>query len=153
MGLDILKKSYPKATSGVNLEKAETDNSAFLWPVLNVRFSETILALSLVKPVPGIFRENIRYLLVVATAVEVILLGVCFTNNSTTDELNIIPEPLFTVSTEGIQFQNIVGTESGRIFLAGKDGCLHEVVYSLDQGWFGRRCRRINLSRIGSKIY
>ena len=109
------------------------------------------MALSLVKPVPGIFRDNIRYLLVVATAVEVILLGVCFTNNSTTDELNIIPEPLFTVSTEGIQFQNIVGTDSGRIFLAGKDGCLHEVVYSLDQGWFGRRCRRINLSRKESK--
>ena len=84
--------------------------------------------------------------MVVATAVEIILLGVCFSNDSTDDELNIIPEPLFTVSTEGIQFQNIVGTPDGRIFLAGKDGCLHEVIYSLDQGWFGRRCRRVNLS-------
>ena len=80
------------------------------------------------------------------------------------NELTIIPDPLFTVSTEGkgqayitpsnhglcfhvfhyckpnfwsskgILFQSIKGTQDGRIFLAGRDGCLHEVIYSAEKG-------------------
>ena len=35
---------------------------------------------------------------------------------------------------KGILFQSIKGTQDGRIFLAGRDGCLHEVIYSAEKG-------------------
>ena len=82
---------------------------------------------------PNIFQPQIRYLLVVCTSIEVIILGICFSNDDLS-ELTIIPDPLFTVSTEGILFESIVGTNDGRIFLAGRDGCLHEVIYSAEKG-------------------
>ena len=37
-------------------------------------------------------------------------------------------------SPKGILFQSIKGTQDGRIFLAGRDGCLHEVIYSAEKG-------------------
>ncbi|CAG5114252.1 Oidioi.mRNA.OKI2018_I69.chr2.g8314.t1.cds [Oikopleura dioica] len=107
--------------------------------------SEAIITCALVKPVKQIFRD-VKHILVVATAMEIILLGVCFNNDNTDEELNIIPDPLYTVSTDNIRFQSITGTDDGRIFLAGKDGCLHEVAYTNESGWFGRKCRRINHS-------
>jgi len=58
------------------------------------------LAVELVRPIPDIFQPQIKYLLVVCTAIEVIILGICFTNDDM-NELTIIPDPLFTVSTEG----------------------------------------------------
>ena len=85
------------------------------------------------KPIPDIFKPQIKYLLVVCTSIEVIILGICFTGDDLS-ELTIIPDPLFTVSTEGILFQSIQGTPDGRIFLAGRDGCLHEVIYSAEKG-------------------
>ena len=91
--------------------------------------------MALVKPIPDIFKPQIKYLLVVCTSIEVIILGICFTGDDLS-ELTIIPDPLFTVSTEGILFQSIQGTADGRIFLAGRDGCLHEVIYSAEKGEF-----------------
>ena len=41
---------------------------------------------------------------------------------------------------------SVQGTTEGRIFLAGKDGCLYEVVYQAEDGWFYRKCRKINHS-------
>ena len=58
------------------------------------------MAVELVRPIPDIFQPQIKYLLVVCTAIEVIILGICFTNDDM-NELTIIPDPLFTVSTEG----------------------------------------------------
>ena len=33
-----------------------------------------------------------------------------------------------------------------RIFLAGDDGCLYEIGYQAEDGWFHRKCRKINHS-------
>lgn len=46
--------------------------------------NETILCVGLVKPKPGVFHAFIKYLLVLTTAVDIIVLGVTFTegNNS-----------------------------------------------------------------------
>ena len=41
---------------------------------------------------------------------------------------------------------DILGTPEGRIFLGGKDGCLYEVVYQAEDGWFSRKCKKINHS-------
>ena len=61
-------------------------------------------------------------------------------------EMHLLPEPLFTLPSDNIGMVSVEGTPGGRIFLAGQDGCLHEVVYQADDGWFHRKCRRVNHS-------
>ena len=61
-------------------------------------------------------------------------------------EMHLLPEPLFTLPSDNIGMVSVMGTPAGRIFLAGQDGCLHEVVYQADDGWFHRKCRRVNHS-------
>lgn len=46
-------------------------------------------------------------------------------------EMHLLPEPLFIVPTDNIGMVSVTGTSDGRIFLAGQDGCLHEVVYQV----------------------
>lgn len=38
----------------------------------------------------------------------------------------------------------ITGTDSGRIFLCGKDGNLYELIYSSGNSWFRKKCTKIN---------
>lgn len=45
--------------------------------------------------------------------------------------LQLFPEPLFVVPTDNVYMTSIAGTANGRIFLAGKDSCLYEVVYQV----------------------
>ena len=39
---------------------------------------------------------------------------------------------------------SIIGTDNGRIFLCGRDGNLHELSYQSQDGWFRKKCRKIN---------
>jgi len=45
--------------------------------------------------------------------------------------MHLLPEPLFSVPTDGVHTMNIEATQHGRIFLAGKDGCLYELAYQV----------------------
>lgn len=47
------------------------------------------------------------------------------------EEMHVILEPVFTVPTDGVIVTNVVGTDSGRIFLGGRDGNLYEIVYQV----------------------
>ena len=40
--------------------------------------NQVVLSVGLVVPKPGVFQPHIQFLLVLTTAVEVVLLGVCF---------------------------------------------------------------------------
>ncbi|XP_065566663.1 nuclear pore complex protein Nup155-like isoform X4 [Artemia franciscana] len=105
--------------------------------------SEAILSAGIAKPKPNVFQPQIEYLLVLATTVEIVLLGVTFSG----DEIHVIPDPLFALPTDGAFILTIETSDSGRIFLGAKDGCLYEVTYTSDSGWFSRRCKKINHSR------
>lgn len=118
--------------------------------------SETILSVGLVEPKPGIFKPHICYLLVLATPVEIVILGVSFLslqagstnlNDSMSGGMQLLPDPLYSISTDNTYLLSVTSTAKGRIFLAGKDGCLYEVVYQAEAGWFSPRCRKINHSR------
>lgn len=115
--------------------------------------NETILSAALVKPKQGIFQPHIQYLLCLATPVDIVLLGVSFsrpydgaTSDSGSGEMHLLPEPLFSIPTDNTYIVSITGAPNGRIFMAGKDGCLYELVYQADDGWFSRKCRKINHS-------
>ncbi|CAC5400979.1 NUP155 [Mytilus coruscus] len=112
--------------------------------------NETILSVALVRPKQGIFQPHIQYLLCLATPVDIVLLGVTFTRPfdgaSGGGDMHLLPEYLFSIPTDNTFIMNMIGTDNGRIFMAGKDGCLYEIVYQADDGWFSRKCRKINHS-------
>ncbi|XP_005105150.1 nuclear pore complex protein Nup155 [Aplysia californica] len=115
--------------------------------------SETILSAALVKPKPGIFQPHIQYLMCLATPVDIILLGVSFyrsqdggSGDFLGEEMHLLPDPPFSIPTDGVYITSIVGADNGRIFMAGKDGCLYEMIYQAENGWFSRKCRKVNHS-------
>lgn len=108
--------------------------------------TETILSVALVRPKKGIFQNHIRYLLCLATPVEIVLLGVSFSKSDSYEEMHLLPEPLFSISSDGAHTVTIKGDSNGRIFMGARDGCLYELTYRADDGWFGRRCRKVNHS-------
>lgn len=114
---------------------------------------ETILAVGLVKPKPGILQPHIHYLLVLATSVDVVILGLSFPktqgglNDSMSGGMQLLPDPLFSIPTDNIYIISITSTDLGRIFMAGKDGCLYEIAYQAEAGWLTQRCRKINHSK------
>ncbi|KAM4708363.1 nuclear pore complex protein Nup155 [Discoglossus pictus] len=116
--------------------------------------SETILSVGLVKPKAGIFQPHIRYLLVLATPVDIVILGLSFTNlqagslnDSMSGGMQLLPDPLYSLPTDNTYLLTITSSDNGRIFLSGKDGCLYEVAYQAEAGWFSQRCRKINHSK------
>ncbi|CAB3985686.1 nuclear pore complex Nup155-like [Paramuricea clavata] len=115
--------------------------------------SETILSAGLVKPKPGIFQEHIKFLLCLTTPVDVVLLGVSFSDRNADagpeddyQEMHLLPEPLFTLQTDNVYMSGITGTLNGRIFLCGRDGCVYEMDYQGTGNWFGKKCKKVNHS-------
>lgn len=45
--------------------------------------------------------------------------------------MQLVPEPIFTVTTDGIGITTIANTNSGRIFLGGRNGSLFEIYYQV----------------------
>lgn len=58
-----------------------------------------------------------------------------------------MPDPLFAIPTDNTYIVSITSTDLGRIFMAGKDGCLYEMAYQAEAGWLTQRCRKINHSK------
>uniref|UniRef100_A0A8C1ZSW8 Nuclear pore complex protein Nup155 n=1 Tax=Cyprinus carpio TaxID=7962 RepID=A0A8C1ZSW8_CYPCA len=136
------------------------DNDIFMWNYedgSDVAYfdglSETILSVGLVRPKPGIFQPHIHFLLVLATPVDVVILGLSFPkahtglNDSMSGAMQLLPDPLYSIPTDNTYLLAITSTDVGRIFMAGKDGCLYEIAYQAEAGWFSQRCRKINHSK------
>lgn len=143
---------------------ASVDNSLFIW-----RFDkwdgqcpeysgeeQAICAVGLAKSKPGIFVEAIQYLLVLATPVELSLVGVCCSGGvDGTDpfaEISLQPLPEYTIPSDGVTMTCITCTDRGRIFLSGRDGHIYELLYTSGSGWY-KRCRKVCLTAsVGSVI-
>jgi nuclear pore complex protein Nup155 len=99
-----------------------------------------------VRPKEGIFSHDINYILVIATPVEIVLLGCSFGGNNVNGELSLY-ETHFYVPTDNIPIAKVIGTATGRIFMCGLDGCLYELDYQNEESWFRAKCRKLNHSR------
>ncbi|KAK3595250.1 hypothetical protein CHS0354_010857 [Potamilus streckersoni] len=140
-----IERAWLSVDSDIFLWKYEDGGDLAYFDGLN----ETILCAALVKPRPGIFQPYIKFLLCLATPIDIVLLGASFTgqiNGNEYEEMHLLPDPLFSIPTDNTYITSIVGTGSGRIFMTGKDGCLYELAYQAEDGWFGRKCRKINHS-------
>ncbi|KAH0520598.1 Nuclear pore complex protein Nup155 [Microtus ochrogaster] len=110
----------------------------------------------LVEQFGRIFQPHVRHLLVLATPVDIVILGLSYANvqtgsgilnDSMCGGMQLLPDPLYSLPTDNTYLLTITSTDNGRIFLAGKDGCLYEVAYQAEAGWFSQRCRKINHSK------
>lgn len=45
--------------------------------------------------------------------------------------MHLHPNPVFSIPSDNIYMTCITGTQSGRIFMGGKDGCVYEVAYQV----------------------
>ncbi|SPP81700.1 nuclear pore complex protein Nup154 [Drosophila guanche] len=129
------------------------DSEIYIWTYNQTRdvayydgLSHLIVSVGLVKPKPDVFVKDVMYLLVMTTPIEVIVLGVTFGENSH-NEMQLMNRPIFVIGTDNVSISVIKGTDDGRIFLGGRDGCLYEVFYQAESSWFGKRCKKINHSQ------
>lgn len=115
-----------------------------------------IVSVGLVTPKSGVFIQNVKYLLILTTPTEIIVLGVTFNTPSVshnrnignnTEELQLMNKPIFCINTENVAMNVVKGTYDGRIFLGGQDGFLYEIQYQAESSWFGKRFKKINHSQ------
>ncbi|WOK93164.1 nuclear pore complex protein [Canna indica] len=143
---------------------ASVDNSLFLWrfdkwDAQCTEYSadeQAICAVGLARSKPGIFVEAIQYLLVLATPIELILIGVCCTASGDGSdpyaEISLQPLPEYRIPSDGVTMTCIACTDKGHIFLAGRDGHIYEMQYSTGSVWH-KRCRKLCLtSGLGSLL-
>ena len=83
------------------------DSDIYVWRFADGRdlayydgLADTILSVGLVQPKKGIFRQHIQHLLCLTTPVEIVLLGVTFSVTENDEEMQLLPEPLFSLSTD-----------------------------------------------------
>lgn len=112
------------------------------------------------KPKPGVFIEDVKYLLILTTPIEIVVLGVTFgdtaqsvtspsvraSNRPSYNEMQLMNKPIFIVNTD-VAITTVVGTKDQRIFLGGRDGCLYEIFYRAESSWLGKRCWKTNHSQ------
>lgn len=139
------------------------DNKFFIWSYLDGsdfneydELDQVIVSAGLVKPKPGIFKDFVKYLLVLATPVEVVLVAVAFHGEHDYNELALLTSWVYqkqmliliianySVSTDSVNMLKIAGTSNGRIFMCGQDGKLYELTYEAEEGWFRSKCRKLN---------
>jgi nuclear pore complex protein Nup155 len=116
------------------------DNRLYLWDyerrdafTLYDGLSDVIFSVALAAPRPGIFTDFVKYVLVVATSVEVVLLAVTWKESSGGMEELRLQSTQYAISTDNSTIFKIACSSKGRIFLAGNDRNLYEMVYENDK--------------------
>ncbi|RKP16895.1 nucleoporin-domain-containing protein, partial [Rozella allomycis CSF55] len=93
-------------------------------------------------PKKGVFVKQIEYIMVVATAVEVSVLGIAVSGGDV-----VFYNTGLSVPTDDVRILSIGASEEGRVFMSGSDGNLYELNYQSKEGWFKRRCSKVVKSR------
>lgn len=84
------------------------------------------------------------------------LVGVCCSGSSDGidpySEVSLQSLPEYTIPSDGVTMSCIACTDSGHIFLAGRDGHIYGLQYTTGSGW-QKRCRKVCLTAgLGSVI-
>jgi len=111
------------------------DNKLFLWNyhdganfMCYDELSQIIVSVALLRPKPGVFVDAVEFVLAVATPVEVLLFALVFEDGNVHSPLQLFPTQ-FTIPSDNTHMVAMVGTDEGRILLAGKDGGIYELDY------------------------
>eukprot|EP00698_Gefionella_okellyi_P004934 TRINITY_DN14557_c0_g1_i1.p1 TRINITY_DN14557_c0_g1~~TRINITY_DN14557_c0_g1_i1.p1 ORF type:complete len:1315 (+),score=335.24 TRINITY_DN14557_c0_g1_i1:93-4037(+) len=137
----------------INRAWVTIDNKIFLWNYndgadfcMYDGLDQIIVSAGLVRCKPNVFVEEIQHVLILATPVEIVMLGVQFRGGSPQNEMILYPTNM-TLPTDNINMLKIAGTDNGRVFMCGRDGNLYELLYQPEDGWIRRKCRKVNRSQ------
>ncbi|KAK5111503.1 hypothetical protein LTR85_011851 [Meristemomyces frigidus] len=129
------------------------DNCLYLWDYTMPNpeligfeeLSQTISAVKLVTPKPGVFVKEITHLIVVATADTMMLLGVAVATTPTGAKTIALYNTKMNILTRGLNVREIEGSKkTGRIFFLGSEAeDIFEFRYQQEEGWFSGKCARI----------
>lgn len=114
------------------------DNKLFLWDYTSGKenvieyddFEHEILSVGIVKVKKRVFKEGIKYALVVATNVEINLIVLKYTEKEVWSLHRVNSK--FQVSTDNDCIRSICGMDNGRVFVAGGMGNVLELEYNND---------------------
>ncbi|PSS05201.1 nucleoporin Nup157/170 [Coniella lustricola] len=157
--LDLFQKSQIHTNLGffpeLHLAYVHVDNALYLWdytaptPEL-IGFEDAphqITAVACVPPRPGVFVDTIKHMLVVATATEIMLLGLA---GQEAGESPKIFQTRMAVHKGSMDASCVVGSADGRIFFGGRsDTDVHELYYQQEERWFSSRVGKINHTHPG----
>lgn len=135
------------------------DNALYIWDYTDpnpelIGFEDqpnSITAVKLLRPRPGVFVAQITHLLVVATTQDIILIGLsCQTGPGGNKQVSLY-QTRMQVSVKGLDVSCIEGSAAtGRIFFSGhSSNDIYELTYSQEEKWFSSRCGKINHSQSG----
>ncbi|KAF2153282.1 putative non-repetitive nucleoporin [Myriangium duriaei CBS 260.36] len=138
------------------------DSSLYLWDYTHpnpelIGYEDNnylITSVALVKPRPGVFVPAITHLLVVATQVEILLIGVATTANPAGGKDVELYSTRMSVPIKGISCSQITySPKTGRIFFGGRSNeDVWELTYQQEERWFKSRCDKVNHTRTGNAI-
>ncbi|KAI0404523.1 Non-repetitive/WGA-negative nucleoporin C-terminal-domain-containing protein [Xylaria palmicola] len=108
----------------------------------------SITAVKLVAPKPGVFNNIISHILVVATAHDMVLLGLAVTPTATgSKSIELYGTKMSLLHGNA---HVIAGSAAGRVFFAGQADCdIYELCYQQEEKWFSSRTAKINHSSPG----
>lgn len=135
------------------------DNGLYLWDYTQpdptiVGYEDqpnTITAVKLVTPRPGIFKGTISRMLVVATPKEINLVGVATQPTNTGGVSIALYSTNMKLHTKGMDVRTIVGSAAtGRIFFSGTENDdVYEMTYQQEERWFQDKTAKINHTGTG----
>mmetsp|Transcript_24760 Transcript_24760/g.36519 ORF Transcript_24760/g.36519 Transcript_24760/m.36519 type:complete len:1559 (+) Transcript_24760:131-4807(+) len=142
----------------INRAWITVDSRLYLWDYMNPSdylqydgLNEVIVSIGLAVPRAGVFTDVVKYILVIATPVEIVLLAVTWNE----DKRHIrLQHTKYAIPSDDVTMLKIVCAQSGRVFMAGNDGNLYELIYeNLQDSWATylgvgepHKCRKINHS-------
>jgi len=147
---EVINRAYFVVHSSIFLWDYENKER---WCCLN-QFNDEITAVCLVRAKANMFIDKIRFLLIVATKIEIMLIGIGFANNSTTldAELEAFPTK-YSTSTDNVSVNQIVADcDTQRVFLCCDHGNVYEFEYFYKQNLFGQHCRTCVKSNISDSF-
>ncbi|KAI8099189.1 Nup133 N terminal like-domain-containing protein [Halteromyces radiatus] len=112
----------------------------YIWDYINnISFcyeaNEEVYQVGLVKAKPGVFNNNVKWILVVNSATFITMTGILFSDTSSTATMELVDSQNHRVKSHGIKMKSILGTLDGRIMMLGRDdGHIYELVYKNQAG-------------------
>lgn len=132
---------------------ASIDNALYMWDYTQnmpelLGFEDQpnpISVVQLAKPKPGVFLDNIKHMIVLASSDQIMLLGLGKDASTAGDSLTLYQTGMST-SVKGLNVNNIVCSEkTGRVFFGSDtDNDVREVRYQAQDSWFASRCSVAN---------
>ena len=137
------------------------DNAFYFWDYKSPNatisghegLTNNITAVKLVKPRANVFKPHVKYVLVIATTVEMIVLGVAPADGPQGATKFELTETGMSMSIRGVPVNHIVSSnKSGRVFFGGDSSNeVYELLYQAQVGWFKSNVSKINHTTTGFK--